>query len=126
MQPSEKLLSRYGLMIYRGPRTSIAGYPAADAPEEITREWEQEFGQRRNKLLGPLQNHIEAAEARVPAERRGPGSDFYEQTRRIIQKYDSAAAKYATLIIDRRNMSSAKLGRKPSIRERRSAPVYVP
>lgn len=120
MQPISGLLSRYGLFEYRGPRQPIAGYRGSEAPEEINREWQVEFGKQRNLWLGQLLPTIRAAEMQIPIEKLTPQNQEYENLRKVIQKYDAIAARQATLIINSRHPAGRPL-RRPTVREQRSA-----
>jgi transposase-like protein len=120
LEPVAKLLSRYGGMEYRGPRTSIAGYPAGEEPDNVTREWKLEFGQARSRILGQLIPSIEANETRQTREALQPGSPFYEQTRKMIQKYDAMAAKHATDVVNARALKAGRRReRKTTVQELR-------
>ena len=119
MPPISKLLSRYGLLMYRGIRSPIAGYRPSEAPEEVTREWQIEVGKARNLMLSRLIPAIEAAEMRVGKDQMQPGSRFYERMRQKIQQYDSMALRHATNVVNRRHLRRGKLPRRPTIRERR-------
>jgi hypothetical protein len=119
MEPASKLLSRYGLLTYRGPRSPIAGYPASEAPQTARREWEIEFGKTRNQIFSKVIPSIERAEQRASPEQLKPGGRFYEGMRERIQSYDSIAARRATAIINQRYRTRGKLPRQPTVRERR-------
>lgn len=87
LNPVQKLLNEYGLMVYRGPQQPIAGYPAAKAPAEHVREWKTIFGRKRNEYLMPIVEDWQA----------GRLKDYdYEEVRKMIQAEDSRAAREAT------------------------------
>lgn len=111
----ERLLSRYGLLVYRGPRQPIAGHPPAEVPDDIMREWLEEFGRRRNRLLSPLGERLERGEL----AQRNP-----DAVRKMIQARDGQAAKLATIEINRKYGTRGKLPRRPTIRERRGPEVF--
>lgn len=120
MQPVAQVLARYGMMTYRGPRLPIAGYRASDAPDDVTRAWEIEFGKARKMILSQAIPAIEAAETKVPKEQLKPQAPFYEKIRKTLQTYDSMAARHATAIINQRYAATGKLPRQTSVRERRA------
>jgi hypothetical protein len=123
-EPTAKLLGRYGLLTYRGPRHPIAGYPSGEAPDEITHEWEKEFGKARSRIFSKVIPSIEAAEMKVSGEDIKAGKAFYESVRKVVQNYDSIAARYATDIVNARHLRTRKPPRQPSLRERRAEGVY--
>jgi len=106
--PVFNLLSRYGLLVYRGPRQTIAGTPPSELPGEVTREWEAAFGRHRNRLLTPLADRIESLEDRNP-----------DKVRERIQEKDALAARLATREIEREMGGRVKAQRRLTIRERR-------
>lgn len=120
LDPITKLLSKFGLLVYRGPRQPIAGVPAGEAPEEVRREWLETFGQKREKLLSPLIPKIEEAERLHPEEMK-QGGRIYEAWRKRIQFYDSIAAKRATAEVNQKRgfRARTKLPRQPTLRELR-------
>ncbi len=107
LEPVQKLLSRYGLLVYRGPRNPIAGYPPGRVPEEMRTEWEMAFGKYRDKLLSPLARASKTLEGRDP-----------EQVRKLIQERDSQAAKYADALLRQKYGGVARLPREPGMREK--------
>ena len=100
------MLSRYGLLVYRGPRAPIAGYPPGQVPEELRREWQEAFGQFRNRMLTGL------ARASRSLEQRDP-----DDVRKLIQKRDRVAAEMANREMRRRHGGPKKLPRRPSRQE---------
>lgn len=106
LDPVQKLLSRYGLLVYRGPRSPVAGYPPGQVPPELRREWQEVFGEARNKLLGGL------ARAMPSLERQDP-----ERVRKMIQARDRAAAEIANREMRRRYGGPRKLPRQATRRE---------
>ena len=115
LDPVERLLSRYGLLIYRGPRQPIAGTYPADVPEDIYREWLEEFGHTRNNLLSPLAKRMDEGKL----ERMN--SDVMRQ---MIQNLDARAALAATHAINRRHRVRGRLPKRPTVRERRGPAVF--
>jgi hypothetical protein len=113
LDPVQKLLSRYGLIVYRGPRTSIAGLPPGEVPEDMRREWVEAFGKYRQKLLSPL------ARAMGTLEKQDP-----ERVRKAIQARDSEAARYADREMARKYGGKRKLPRQPTMRELARPTVY--
>ena len=106
LEPVQKLLSRYGLMIYRGPRGPIAGYPPSEVPEELRREWQEAFGKFRNRLLTPLTRSMRTLEGRDD-----------EAVRKLIQQRDRVAAEMANREMRRRHGGPKKLPRQQTRRE---------
>jgi len=119
LEPTAKILSRYGMLTYRGPRAPIAGYPAAEAPEDVTREWSIEFGKQRDRIFRQVIPYVEAQENRLPPGALREGNPFYEQTRKLLMQYDAIAAKQARDIVTRRHGAVSKLPRQATIREER-------
>ena len=120
LDPVTKVLSKFGLLVYRGPRQPLAGVPPGEAPAEVRREWLEAFGQKREKLLSPLIPRIEQAEKNNPKEMQ-PGGRMYEAWRKQIQFYDSIAAKRATAEVNVKGgfRARTKLPRQPTLRELR-------
>lgn len=110
LDPVERLLSRYGLLVYRGPRTPIAGLHPSEVPAEVLREWVIEFGQERWTRLGPLAEQMDQGmfDARNP-----------DDIREMVQARDADAARAATATINRRHGGKIKPRRRPTVRERR-------
>lgn len=108
LDPVTKLLNRYGLQVYRGPRSPVAGYPAGSVPENLRREWQQEFGRLRNHLLLPLTQFEGRSE---------------EETRKRIQSEDARAARLTTELMSRL-YGKQRLERKPTLRELRRPQMY--
>jgi hypothetical protein len=106
--PVFNLLSRYGLLVYRGPRSPIAGTPPSDLPPDLVRKWEEAFGKHRNRLLSGMASHIDALEKRNPDKVRG-----------MIQERDAKAARLATAEIEREVGERRRRERQLTIRERR-------
>ena len=106
LDPVQKLLSRYGLLVYRGPRAPIAGYPPGQVPEELRREWQEAFGGFRNRLLTPLARSMRTLEGRDE-----------EGVRKLIQQRDRAAAEMANREMRRRHGGPKKLPRQQTRRE---------
>jgi hypothetical protein len=106
LDPVQKLLSRYGLLVYRGPRSPIAGYPPGQVPEELRREWQEAFGHFRNRLLTPLARSMRTLEGRDT-----------EGVRKLIQQRDRAAAEMANREMRRRHGGPKKLPRRETRRE---------
>lgn len=121
LQPVAATLSRYGILEYRGPRLPIAGYRGAEAPDNVTREWEIEFGKARNQILAPILPSIKAAEFKVPPSQLTPGKPQYEYIRGILQKHDNLAARHATNVVNQRHLGQRTMPRRPTVREQRSA-----
>ena len=118
LDPVTKILSKFGLLVYRGPRQPIAGVPPGEAPTEVRREWLEAFGKRREKTLSPLIPRIEEAERLHPKEML-QGGRLYEAWRKRIQFYDSIAAKRATAEVNAKRGTRKKLPRQPTLRELR-------
>ena len=112
LDPVTQLLSNMGLLIRRGPRTAIAGFPEGEVPENITVEFEREFGKIRNQLLLPIANMVKANPNMLKNEA------VFESLRKSIQQLDANAARQARLIIDAR-AGKPKPGRQPTLKERR-------
>ncbi|MDP3766449.1 MAG: hypothetical protein Q8S13_00400, partial [Dehalococcoidia bacterium] len=110
LDPVERLLSRYGLLVYRGPRSPIAGHYPADVADDVLREWTEAFGHQRNRLLLPLAERMERGELK----RMNP-----EIVRKLVANRDARAAKRATQAVNRKYGTKAKLPRRPTLRERR-------
>jgi hypothetical protein len=117
LEPVQKLLSRYGLMVYRGPRAPVAGYPPGQVPEDLRLEWEQAFGHFRNRLLTPLTRY---------ALLEGVGQHQQERIRKQIQERDRAAAEMANREMRRRYGGPRKLPRQTTRRELAGPDVYRP
>jgi hypothetical protein len=112
LEPVQKLLSRYGLLVYRGPRSPIAGLPPGEAPEELHREWVEEFGRARARLLSPLARAMKTLEAYPD-----------EKVRKMIQARDSMAARLADAAIRARHGGPKRIRRQRTLREL-AGPVY--
>jgi len=110
LDPVERLLSRYGVIIYRGPKSPIAGLPPVEVPKEILREWLIEFGQNRQRFLGPLAEQMDHGDF----DMQNP-----DTVRERIMAKDTLAATMATNEINRRHGTRRRLPRQPTIRERR-------
>lgn len=110
LDPVERLLSRYGAVIYRGPRVPIAGLPPVEVPHDILREWLVEFGQNRQRFLGPLAEQMD----RGDFDAQNP-----DEVRERIMAKDALAANMATNVINQRYGTRKRLPRQPTIRERR-------
>lgn len=80
------LLSRYGGLVYRGPRTPLAGFPAAEIPQELRRQWQVEFGKQRQALLTEV----------IVNEQQWLKEFGPLKIMDIIKELDSKAAKIAT------------------------------
>jgi hypothetical protein len=104
------------MMEYRGARMPVAGYRPNELPDDVSREWQKEFGKARNQILGQVLPSIQDAEAKVGG-RVKPGDLAYERIREVLNKYDSMAARHATNIVNRRHLSAGKLPRRPTVRE---------
>lgn len=115
VDPVERLLSRYGLVVYRGPRHPVVGLPPSDVPRETLREWVTEFGRQRQRLLGPIAGAMDRGEL----EGQDP-----DQTRKHIMHVDAVAARFATNAVNARHGTAGKPPRKPTVRERRGPEVY--
>lgn len=112
LDPVTQLLSRFGKLIFRGPRAPIAGIPPSDIPEDLRREWVTEFGKRRNQLLLPL------------ATRDDLNTLNPDKVRKRIEDADRKASKKATRIIERKFGKSRKKKRTLTTRERRLPTVF--
>ena len=115
IDPVERLLSRYGLIVYRGPRTPIAGLHPSEIPAEILQEWVVEFGRARHERLDPLALRMDAGEF----EGRNP-----DLIRKMVQARDADAARTATQIVEQRHGGKIKAMRKPTVRERRGPATF--
>ena len=115
LDPVQKLLSRFGLLVYRGPRAPIAGYPPGQVPEELRTEWQGLFGHFRNKLLGPL---TRLAGLEHVDERQ------QESIRKKVQERDRAAAEMANREMRRRHGGPRKLPRQGTRRELAGPDVF--
>ena len=115
LPPVHRLLSRYGLIVYRGPRTPIAGMHPAEVPADILREWTVEFGRERARLLAPLVGQMDAG----TLERQNP-----DNVRERVQKRDALAAKLATNRLNQKYGTQRRLPRRPTIRERRGPEAF--
>ena len=115
LDPGERLLSRYQLLIYRGPRQPIAGHAPADVPDDVLREWLIEFGRERDRLLRPLVDQMDAG----ILERQKQ-----EVVRKRIQHRDTLAAKLATNRINQKYGTKAKVPRQPTVKERRGPRAF--
>jgi hypothetical protein len=118
LEPTAKLLSRYGMLTYRGPRAPIAGFPAGEVPDDKLQEFSIELGRARDQIFHQVMPYIEAQEARQPDQARQPGQPFYEQTRKLLERYDAMAADHARKIINQRYGTPSKMGRQPTVMER--------
>ena len=115
IDPVERLLSRYGLIVYRGPRTPIAGLHPSEIPEDILQEWVVEFGRARHERLDPMALRMDAGEF----EGRNP-----DVIRKLVQARDADAARTATRIVEQRHGGKIKAIRKPTVRERRGPATF--
>src|SRR3990167_1743179 len=115
LDPIEKLLTRYGRNIYRGLRTPIAGFPAGEAPREHRREWEEEFGKNRKKVLESLAERWQSGELERLED---------ENVLDHIKKLESRASQAATRTINQRYGTPAKLPRRPTTRELARPNIY--
>ena len=106
-------LSKYGLLIYRGPKSPIAGVAPSDLSEEVRREWLKEFGRQRQRWLGPLVRQPQTL------ERMGP-----DRARALIQARDRIAAKHADAAMVRAYGRTIRQPRTPTLRERRGPKVF--
>jgi len=116
--PVERLLTRYSLMVYRGLRQPIAGFPPGEVPPEYRREWESELGKERKRLLTPMAQRLGRGELeRLPDE----------SMRKRIQTLDAMAARIATMRVSRAHGGVPKLTeRRPTFRERAGPEIYQP
>ena len=110
IDPVERLLSRYGLVIYRGPRSPIAGLHPSEVPEDMLREWVVEFARARHERLDPLALQMDAGDF----EGRNP-----DLIRKMVADRDTDAARVATRIVEQRHGGKIKVRRRPTVRERR-------
>lgn len=120
MDPVQQLLSQFGMMVYRGPRTPIAGVPVAEVPEAWRREWLQLLGQERQRLLRP----IAVNRGRIQAALKNPTA--YEALRKEISNLDAQAARTATQRVQQRYGGKRAVPRKPTLRERRAPEALQP
>ena len=91
LDPVARLLSRFGLQVYQGPRTPVAGFPPGQLPADLRDEWVREFGLARQALLGPLARAMKVLESKPQ-----------EQVIAEIKRRDALAAKRATMTIQAR------------------------
>lgn len=89
VDPVYRLLAEYDLLIHRGIRTPVAGFPPNQVPDDVRQEWEVEFGHQRNRILTPF---VEKAE-----EFRKLPPDII---RKRIQEMDAIAAQITTAIVN--------------------------
>ncbi len=115
LEPVQKLLSRFGLLVYRGPRSPIAGYPPGQVPEELRTEWQGFFGHFRNKLLEPL-TRLAGIEHMDEKQQ--------ESVRKKVQERDRAAAEMANRAMRRLHGGPRKLPRQESRREMAGPEVF--
>lgn len=118
LNPVEKLLNRFGLAVYRGMRHPIAGFPAAEIPPDMRREWEQEFGRERQRRLMPLaQDFLDGKLGKLEKEDE-------EKIRARIQRIDGRAARYAARVVSDRYPNRPKPERQPTLREKARPQIY--
>lgn len=108
LDPTDKLLKRFGFTIYRGPRQPIAGYPPTEIPDELRREWEVEFGKARQFFM---RRYIPWATKKEITEKD------YVRIKKRISAQDTKAAKRATAILERRYGKQPPKERRPGRRE---------
>jgi hypothetical protein len=115
--PVKGMLMRYGEPVYRGPRSPVAGVPRAEIPDDLLREWEEELGLQRQRLLGPLATRL--ALQGNDLEKMGP-----ERARAVVRKLDNMAAKFATLAVSARHNPQPKPFRRETLQEM-TGPAYL-
>src|SRR3990167_6867886 len=122
LDPVARLLSTLGLLTYRGPRSPIAGVPAAKIDPSLRREWTVALGKTRQELLGPV-----ARELSTPIMRRRLERDpaFRLQQRKRVQALDAIAATRATNSVQARAGGARKIPRRPTARERQLPRRFV-
>lgn len=128
LDPVEALLMKYGQPVYRGPRTSLPGANAPDlkvlrdaiarsrkggalpGEDDLRREWDEELGNARQSILGPLayRLHLQGNDL----EKMEP-----ERARYVVRKLDAAAARLATAAITARYGGQPKPFRAETMRE---------
>ena len=111
LDPVTQLLSRFGLLLYRGPKSAIAGVPPNEIPKELLREWQVELGNARQQLMLPLAQNADLL------HRARRGTPLYEQVRKQVQSLDREAATLATERLRARHPGQVKLPRRPTRRE---------
>ena len=117
MNPISQMMMRYGFTTYRANRLPIAGQYPSEAPQEVNREWQIEFGKLRNQFQSKLAPIVKDIESRTPPDQLKPGAPVYEAIRARISAYDSMAAREANQIINYRYQTSGKLPRRVTTRE---------
>jgi len=124
LDPVAKLLLRFGFTQSHPIRTSVAGYPAAEIPEGLRREWEQEFGKRRFEKLLPLalnmSDTIAGWQGLSPEDLRRKE----EKMRKRISELDSRAARQATTVVNLRYASPKKVPRRATEKEMARPRIY--
>lgn len=122
--PVQKLLSQFGLLLSRGSRQPIAGFPPGDLPEEVTREFEAALGRHRANILGPEADRIQRMLDRNPELLQNRTT--FDQLRKRIQRLDARAARLAKQELDIAFGAPRKLPRQPTVRERRGPKRFTP
>lgn len=123
--PTTRWLSKYGVMVYRGPRQPIVGYPAGELPEEVTRDWQIAFGQNLTDLVDNMTPTLERLERDNPDDLH-PGDSTYEQIKKILQRQQGIAAKRAKGEVSQELEARPKPKRQPGVWEKRGPKERVP
>lgn len=110
--PVYSLLMKYGMPVQRGPRAPLPGaeYPdmkvlrdmiskarkgeALPAEDEMLREWEENLGNARQSILGPLAHRLHLQGNDIEKIEAQPGGG--EIIRKMIRDLDGRAARLAT------------------------------
>jgi len=121
MEPVQQLLSRFGLLVYRGPKSPIAGIPPTDLPEQFRREWTRLLGKHRQELLLPI------AQDKTRLDLARTDLKTYIAIRKEIQALDTLAAKRATTdLVKDYGLQAARPPRRPTLRERQGPNRFRP
>ena len=114
-----KLFSAFDLLVFRGKRLPIAGFPPGEIPDANLREFTIELGKQRTKIMGTFAKNMIARIEKNPDLLKD--EVFVDQTRKQIRKFDTIAARVAKSIVDRRTGAPSKVRKRRTLRQRRGS-----
>lgn len=114
-----KLFSAFDLLVTRGKRLPIAGFPPGEIPDVNLREFTIELGKQRTKIMGTFAKNMIARLEKNPDLLKD--ETFVDQIRKQIRKFDTIAARVAKSIVDRRAGAVSKVKRRRTLRQRRGS-----
>jgi len=117
--PVTALFSTFDLLVRRGKRLPIAGFPPGEVPEENLKEFEIELGKQRQQIMLTFAKNILARIEKNPELLKN--ETFVTSTRKQIQAFDRIAARTAKAIVDQRAGAPSRVKKRRTLRQRRAS-----